>query len=682
MSSSPEVAEPAPVDTALANRAPANNALVNNAVVNNAVVNNAAVHLVDAHPSLALFAEGIVGESVRIEALEGDERGWPWSAAIDDALVIRLPVVMDAFDTTTANRVAYRTQVLQQLSHGVLATAPNGRSEPHPLVASSDEPAVAFEVFSMFENWRVAVATQRIYPGAAAGLEAAMASALAVLPNDRPTPLQAVRLATLGSTAASAMTGADIVDGWAATLRSPKATTDHSARAALAVVELVHELARKRKPVREKPAAEPLLDIAMDDVVLDDEQPGDEDDIDQALGAALGMTSPPVEAMMVDELDGAVAEGEIPIAEKPQGQPKAPVRKPQKRSRSVPDLETDGRSFLYDEWDYIGERYRAAWCRVVEERLVGDDHQFIVQVRRTHQELRARIRRNFAQLRPQERVRMHRRNEGEDLDLDAVVEAMVDRRSGRTPDENLHLRREPMARDVATAFLVDLSASTGTAAVEPDPIALDEWGEFEFVEYPSRGVGTVAAAPVTVDTRKVIDIAKEAVALMCDALGQLGDRHAVYGFSGTGRKNAQFVVAKQFDDRTSPNTWSALAAMKPMTYTRMGPAIRHTAALLAAQESQTKILLVISDGYPQDIDYGDDRRDRNYGIQDTARALEEARAVGVDPFCVTIDPAGHDYLRIMCPDDRYLVIDDVAALPDELAKLYLSLTKAKGTTVA
>lgn len=642
-----------------------------------AAADESTAHLVDVHPSLALFAEGIVGESVRIEALEGDARGWPWSAAIDDSLVIRLPIAMDVFATAAANRRAYRTQVLQQLSHCVLATAPNGRRDPHPLIAASDESALALELFSLFENWRVAAATKRIYLGASTGIDEAMASALDALPAGRPTPLQAVRLAALGSSAASMMTGADIVDGWAATLLSPKATTDHSARAALAIVELVQQLANKAAPVTDSPESEPLLDIAMDNVVLDDEEPGDEDDVDQALGAALGMTSPPVEAMMVDELDGAVAEGELPIAERPEGEPEKKVRtrKPQKRAWAVADIDTDGRSFLYDEWDCIAEHYRSAWCRVVEERLVGDDHDFIVQVRRSHQELRARIRRNFAQLRPQERVRMHRRNEGEDLDLDAVVEAMVDRRSGRTPDENLHLRREPKTRDVATAFLVDLSASTGSAAVEPEPTPLDEWGEFEFVEYPSRGVGAVTATPAKVDTRKVIDIAKESVALMCDALGQLGDRHAVYGFSGTGRKNVQFVVAKQFDDRTSPTTWSSLAAMKPMAYTRMGPAIRHATARLAAEESQTKILLVISDGYPQDIDYGDDRRDREYGILDTARALEEARVVGVDPFCVTIDPAGHDYLRTMCPDDRYLVIDDVAALPDELAKLYLTLTK-------
>ena len=644
----------------------------------NEVEAGAVVHLVDVHPSVSLFAEGIVGEPVRIEAIDGVGRGWPWSAAVDDALVIRLPVSFAAFDEVAANRRVYRTQVLQQLSHRSLATAPNGRREPHPLIAASAEPALALELFSLFENWRVAAGTKRLYPGAAPGLDQAMASALQELPPGRPTPLQAVRLATLGSSAASMMSGADIVDGWAATLLSPRATTDHSARAALAVIDLVQQLAKDQDAPGQAKTEVPL-DVAMDDVVLEDQTPEGDEDIDQALGAAIGSTMPPVEAMMVDELDGAVAEGELPIAEKPAEQPRSTRPKPQKRSLKIADLESDGRSFVYDEWDYQAEHYRAAWCRVVEERLVGDDHQFIVQVRRSYQELSARIRRNFAQLRPQERVRMHRRNEGDDLDLDAVVEAMVDRRSGRTPDDNLHLRREPMTRDVATAFLVDLSASTGSAAVEPEPIPLDEWGEFDFVEYPSRGVGASGEAPVKVDTRKVIDIAKESVALMCDALGQLGDRHGVFGFSGTGRKNVQFVVAKHFDDRTSPTTWSALAAMKPMAYTRMGPAIRHASAHLVAQESQTKILLVISDGYPQDVDYGDDRRDRDYGIQDTARALEEARAAGIDPFCVTIDPAGHDYLRTMCPDERYLVIDDVAALPDELAKLYLTLTKPRHT---
>jgi A/G-specific adenine glycosylase len=95
----------------------------------------------------------------------------------------------------------------------------------------------------------------------------------------------------------------------------------------------------------------------------------------------------------------------------------------------------------------------------------------------------------------------------------------------------------------------------------------------------------------------------------------------------------------------------------------MGPAIRHAAAKLGRQPEVVKVLIVVSDGYPQDSDYGPDRRDEEYGIQDTARALREAADAGISTFCVTIDPAGHDYLQRMCEPDRYMVIDDVAALP-------------------
>lgn len=643
----------------------------------------AAVELVEAHASLALFAEGIAGEPVRIETLEGAGQGWPWTAPVDDPLVVRLPAVMDIFSTSAANRVAYRTQVLQQLNHRFLATAANNRREGHPLIESAADPSLTRELFALFENWRVATATTRQYPGAATGLDQAMASALDSSLDGRPTPILAVRVATLGLPAASVMAGVEVIDGWAVRLADPSATTDLSASAALAVVELIEQLARELEGDPDQANEPPRAELAMDEVSIDDEEPDENEEMGPPEGAAFGSTLPPVEAMLVDELDGAVIDGDLPLAESAKDEAQKNVRgpKPQRRSWAIEDIDTDGRSFLYDEWDYLAERYRAAWCRVVEERLVGDDHEFIAEVRRSHQDLRARIRRSFAQLRPQERLRMHKRLDGDDLDLDAVVAALVDRRSGRMPDENLHIRREPMARDVATAILVDLSSSTGSLIVEPEPVPLNEWGEIEsdFVQYPSRGVGQHDVVVPVVDSRKVIDVAKEAVALMCDALGQLGDRHAVYGFSGTGRKNVQFVVAKQFDDRTSPSTWSALAGMKPMAYTRMGPAIRHAAAQLAVQESQTKILLVISDGYPQDIDYGDDRRDRSYGIEDTARALEEARAAGIAPFCVTIDPAGHDYLRTMCPDERYLVIDDVAALPDELAKLYLTLTKPSVT---
>ena len=171
----------------------------------------------------------------------------------------------------------------------------------------------------------------------------------------------------------------------------------------------------------------------------------------------------------------------------------------------------------------------------------------------------------------------------------------------------------------------------------------------------------------------MIDVEKDALALMADALAALGDACALYGFSGNGRDDVEFHVAKEFADPPSPSVWAALAAIEPRGSTRMGAAIRPAAAKLARQPASRRLLIVVSDGYPQDTDYGPDRLDEEYGIQDTARALRDLEAAGVETFCVTVDPAGHDYLRRMCPPRRYLVIDDVPALPAELARAYAAL---------
>jgi len=235
---------------------------------------------------------------------------------------------------------------------------------------------------------------------------------------------------------------------------------------------------------------------------------------------------------------------------------------------------------------------------------------------------------------------------------------------------------------VAAAFLVDMSASTALALPDPradgagpaDPPAMpdrsDDDGALLYGLYDDPP--DVAPRPAR---RRVIDVAKDALALMSDALAALGDAHAIYGFSGQGRHDVEFHVAKDFDEPVSPATWAAIAAIEPRGSTRMGAAIRHAAARLARQGARRRLLIVVSDGYPQDIDYGPDRNDESYGIRDTARALQEATRAGLATYCVTIDPGGHDYLRAMCAAHRYAVIDDVQALPEALAKVYLGLTR-------
>ena len=337
----------------------------------------------------------------------------------------------------------------------------------------------------------------------------------------------------------------------------------------------------------------------------------------------------------------------------------------------------DQRTYFYREWDYLAGAYLPSWCRLQERRLKGTNFTFIHDVRRQHSALSQQIRRRFIAVKPEAWHRVHRTPDGDEISLESLVETVVDRRSGHATDEHLYIRRERAVRDVAAAFLLDMSRSTDSPVPDPNATSVSTTSSVEPEESdPYRGsyFDLDEFEGDRVPTRRVIDVAKEALALMCDALHTLGDSHAIYGFSGSGRHNVEFHVAKEFTDATSPRTWAAVGAMEPIRYTRMGPAIRHATNKLVGQPERTRVLVVLTDGYPQDEGYGPDRNDRNYGIHDTAKALQEADAAGVSTFCITIDPAGHDYLRRMCAEDRYLVIDDIHSLAIELEKVYRTLT--------
>ena len=339
----------------------------------------------------------------------------------------------------------------------------------------------------------------------------------------------------------------------------------------------------------------------------------------------------------------------------------------------------------YDEWDHELAGYRRRWCHLREKTIeppstdgVGDTavsgHRFVDETRRHHADLLRRVRRQFELLKPEEFRRVRRLIEGEELDLDRVVETHVDRRAGRPPDGAVYMSRRRQHRDVAAAFLLDMSASTDAEAPvdeperpsgkTPEPEYVGVFDDFDWPDNPQPHPAG----------RRVIDIEKESLVLMADALETLGDDYAIYGFSGFGRKEVEFFVAKEFDDDLNREAEGRIAAMEPKRSTRMGPAIRHAAVKLAEREARVKVLLILSDGYPQDFDYGSDRASRVYGIRDTMVALRETERQGISTFCITVDPAGHDYLREMCPERRYLVIDEIAALPIQLPKVYRGLT--------
>lgn len=346
--------------------------------------------------------------------------------------------------------------------------------------------------------------------------------------------------------------------------------------------------------------------------------------------------------------------------------------------RAFGRLDDAAPSWLYDEWDHHRQDWLKGWCRLFERRLEGGDPGFLDTVHDRHGGLAHRIREQFRQIKPVSMERIRRVGDGDALDLDGLIEAVIDRRAGHASDERVYVRRQPGQRDVAAAFLLDMSASTDFQIPDPDapeqaPVPEPEEAQ-EDIPYLWNFAARTDDAEPEPPRRRVIDVARESLALMSEALARLGDRHAVYGFSGYGRDEVDFFVAKDFDDRISGRTWAAMSAMEPKRSTRMGPAIRHALVKLARQDARMKVLMIVSDGFPEDTDYGPDREDREYGIQDTAMALREAARAGVEAFCITVDRAGHDYLRRMCEEDRYLVIDEVEDLPKALSRVYRALT--------
>lgn len=337
--------------------------------------------------------------------------------------------------------------------------------------------------------------------------------------------------------------------------------------------------------------------------------------------------------------------------------------------RVVGEPDARARSFLYDEWDYQNRVYLRGWCRLFEQTLRGEEGRaFLEEVRHRHRVLFGRVRSQFQHIQPETRRRVGGVVDGDEIDLERALAAHVDRRAGHAPGDRVYSRRERIGREVAAAFLVDLSASVSEPVRDPEAEAPAAAAD-EDLDDPYD------PPPVTEPKRRIVDIEKEALALMVEALQTLGDEYGIYGFSGSGREQVEFYVAKDFDQVLGPRVWNAIAAMRPRRSTRMGPAIRHSVGKLSRQDARRKLLILISDGFPQDSDYGPDGYDREYGIQDTAQALREAEQSGIQTFCVTIDRAGYDYLRRMCPDEKYLVIDEVESLPAELGKIYRTLRR-------
>ncbi len=325
--------------------------------------------------------------------------------------------------------------------------------------------------------------------------------------------------------------------------------------------------------------------------------------------------------------------------------------------------------YAYDEWDYVLGDYRRNWCRLREVEMPGDEGDFYQVTLNRYSDLLPIVRRHFQKIRPASYRMVRGLEDGEEIDIDRTIEMRVSRLMGETPDNRVYKARKKEHRDVATLFLLDMSASTDEPIHrEPKKYSTDDDDDDWMKAWQRRP--QAAQRP-----RRIIDVNKEALVIMAQSLEELGDSYAIMGFSGHGRDNVEFYVIKEFDQELSDDVRARVGAVEPKRSTRMGAAIRHVREKFKDVNSRARHVILLSDGFPQDFDYGHDRRSNAYGIQDTMVALKELEAAGVVPFCITVDKTGHDYLRQMCQSSRYLVIEDIASLPLQLPKIYEQVTR-------
>jgi len=284
----------------------------------------------------------------------------------------------------------------------------------------------------------------------------------------------------------------------------------------------------------------------------------------------------------------------------------------------------------YKEWDTSLKKYRKDWCRLKE--VIDKDCVDQVEIDETEAMRHAehRIRKTFDLLVNDQKF-MRAQRDGDEIDIDAWVAARSKKRKDAEDYQNLYIRNNTNNRDVAIMFAVDLSGST--AGWKNTMIKQSTW-------------------------------------LLCKTLTRLGDQYAVYGFSGSGRSDCQIYPVKSFSEGYSQSVKSRIFSMKPQQYTRMGVAIRHLSMLLGKTTAKTRILFVLTDGRPDDLD----SYRGQYGIDDTRFALNEAKALSLKPFVLTFDKEGMDYLPYMLGSNRYQLITDISQLPIQISTIYKQLT--------
>jgi nitric oxide reductase NorD protein len=293
----------------------------------------------------------------------------------------------------------------------------------------------------------------------------------------------------------------------------------------------------------------------------------------------------------------------------------------------------------YSEWDHMIQLERPAWATVQERRPKAGDASVIDGILAEHRRLIGRMKYILDAMQPQGVQRLRKLEDGDDIDLNAALTSVIEMRMGRQPDPRIMMRSVRKVRDISVLVLLDLSHSTN------DKVEGQE--------------------------HTVLDLTRSACALLADAIAKVGDPFAIHGFCSDGRHDVNYWRFKDLDQPYDDQAKAHLAGMEGQLSTRMGAAIRHATAALRQQRSSKKLLLVITDGEPADVDV----RDPQYLRHDTKKAVEEAGRSGVTTYCMSLDPRADQYVSRIFGARNYLVVDKVERLPEKLPVLYAGLTR-------
>ncbi|TCK19521.1 nitric oxide reductase activation protein [Thiogranum longum] len=294
--------------------------------------------------------------------------------------------------------------------------------------------------------------------------------------------------------------------------------------------------------------------------------------------------------------------------------------------------------FHYQEWDYQIQLHRPDWVTLYEKRQPRGDPETINDIITEYKPVAHRIKQIIDLLTPEGVQRVRNMEDGDEIDINAAIDAMVAIRMGEQPNPRITMRNVLKTRDLSVVVLMDLSESTNETVEGSD--------------------------------KTILQLTKEASTLVATAIDGIGDPFALHGFASDGRHDVQYYRFKDFNQHFDDEVKARLAGMQGGLSTRMGAAMRHAGQHLLKQPERRKLLLIITDGEPADID----ERDPQHLRHDTRKAVEELYSRGVMSYCLTLDPNADSYVKRIFGMNNYTIIDNVEKLPEKLPVLFATLT--------